>query len=233
MREKELGFPFPAATSRIGPVTQERARAVARRLEAAYPGDPTPFLHFATPYQCVVAVALSAQTTDNNVNKVLPELFERWPDCATLARADQEELEECVHSLGFYRQKARNLRKMAAICVEDFGGLIPDSMVELLRLPGVARKTANIVLSESFGIVQGIAVDTHVYRVSTRLGLTHAKTPEKCEGDLLKAFDYADWRRINHDMISLGRAICDARKPLCGRCPLAELCPSYEKFKRS
>ena len=225
-REKKLGFSFPRPVSRIGPVIQARAAEVARRLRAHYPDPHEPFLHFNNPYQCVVAVALSAQTTDENVNKVLPELFERWPDSATLARADQKELEECVHSLGFYRNKAKNLLGMARIIVDDYGGEIPANMADLIRLPGVARKTANIVMSESFGVVQGIAIDTHVYRISTRLGLTRAKNPAAAEGDLCKAFDYADWQGINHNMVAFGREICDARKPLCGQCPLSDICPS-------
>jgi len=222
----QLGFSFPQAVSPIGPVTQARAAEIATRLAAAYPGSYQPFLHFQNPYQCVVAVALSAQTTDDNVNRVLPDLFERWPDSTALAKAEQSQVEECVHSLGFYRNKARNLRGMARIVVDDYGGEIPATMDDLLRLPGVARKTANIVLAESFGLVRGIAVDTHVYRIATRLRLTRAKTPAAAEGDLCKAFAYRDWYRINHDMISLGRAICDARKPLCAVCPLNDLCPS-------
>jgi len=235
--ERELGFAFPAAVSRIGPVAQARAAEVAARLAAAYPFDDTKnvaeqreqFLNFTNPYECVVAVALSAQTTDENVNRVLPDLFGRWPDSATLAQATQDELEECVHSLGFYRQKARNLRGMARIVVNDYGGEIPATMADLLRLPGVARKTANIVLSESFGVVQGIAIDTHVYRITTRLGLTRAKTPAAAEGDLCKAFAYRDWYGINHNMVAFGRAVCDARRPLCEQCVLADLCPSAGK----
>ena len=226
--EKRLGFSLPKAVTPIGPVLQARAAAVAMRLEAAYPppaAGRVPFLNFANPYECVVAVALSAQTTDDNVNKVLPTLFGRWPNAAALATADQADVEKVVHSLGFYRNKAKNLLGMARIVVDDYGGEIPARMDDLLRLPGVARKTANIVLSESFGVTQGIAIDTHVYRVSTRLGLTRAKTPAAAEGDLCKAFDYEEWYRINHDMIKLGREICDARKPLCGQCPLADLCP--------
>ena len=223
--EKQLGFPFPKAVSRIGPVVQARASQVAARLDAFYPGPRTPYLDFENPYQCVVAVALSAQTTDENVNKVLPGLFSRWPDCATLITASQGDLEECVHSLGFYRQKARNLLGMAQIVVNDYDGEIPDQMVDLLRLPGVARKTANIVMAESFGVVQGIAIDTHVYRIATRLGLTRAKTPAAAEGDLCKAFAYDDWYGINHNMVGFGRDVCDARSPRCGQCPLLDLCP--------
>jgi len=223
-------FPYPKAVSRIGPVTQARATEVARRLREAYPGTHEPFLNFHNPYQCVVAVSLSAQTTDANVNKVLPELFTRWPDAHTLSRASQKDLEECVHSLGFYRNKAKNLRNMAQLVVDEYGGEIPADMDALLRLPGVARKTANIVLSEGFGITQGIAIDTHVFRVSHRLGLSRAKTPAATEGDLCKAFAYADWHRINHDMISLGREICDARRARCELCPLVDLCPSAFKL---
>ncbi|MCL2403509.1 MAG: endonuclease III [Coriobacteriia bacterium] len=230
--EAELGFPFPRAVSRIGPVAQTRAREVAVRLKATYPvpeGEARErFLDFTNPYECVVAVALSAQTTDENVNKVLPTLFGRWPDSATLLEASQAEVEEVVHSLGFYRQKARNLLGMARIVVDDYDGEIPSNMEDLLRLPGVARKTANIVLTESFGITQGIAIDTHVYRISTRLGLTRAKNPAAAEGDLCKAFDYADWYYINHNMVAFGRDICDARKPLCEQCVLADLCPSFD-----
>ncbi|MCL2438674.1 MAG: endonuclease III [Coriobacteriia bacterium] len=229
-RESQLDFPFPKAVSRIGPVIQARAAEVAARLKVAYPipddGTREQFLNFTNPYECVTAVALSAQTTDENVNKVLPTLFERWPDCATLITADQKELEKVVHSLGFYRQKARNLLGMARVVVDDYDGEIPGNMVDLLRLPGVARKTANIVLTESFGITQGIAIDTHVYRISTRLGLTRAKNPAAAEGDLCKAFDYTDWYHINHNMVAFGREICDARKPLCGKCILADICPS-------
>jgi len=232
-REAELGFSFPRAVTPIGPVTQARAREIARRLAGAYSVQQRDaretFLDFSNPYECVVAVALSAQTTDKNVNKVLPDLFGRWPDSTTLAQASQTELEESIHSLGFYRQKARNLRAMAAIVMDDYGGEIPANMADLLRLPGVARKTANIVLAESFGVVQGIAVDTHVYRIGTRLGLTRAKTPAAAEGDLCKAFDYTDWYHINHAMVAFGREICDARRPLCEQCLLRDLCPSAGK----
>jgi len=231
--EEQLGFPFPRAVTRIGPVIMTRAAEVSRRLQIAYPvpeGEARErFLNFTNPYECVVAVALSAQTTDENVNKVLPTLFKRWPDSATLSKASQKEVEECVHSLGFYRQKARNLLGMARIVIDDYGGEIPGNMVDLLRLPGVARKTANIVLTESFGITQGIAIDTHVYRISTQLGLTRAKNPAAAEGDLCKAFAYEDWYHVNHNMVAFGRAVCDARKPLCADCPLNDLCPSAYK----
>jgi endonuclease-3 len=218
-------FAYPRAVSRIGPVTRARAAEVARLLEAAYPGKPVPSLHFRNPYECVVAVSLSAQTTDENVNKVLPKLFARWPDAQTLAQANQKDLEECVHSLGFYRNKARNLLGMARLVVDEYAGKIPGDMDALLRLPGVARKTANIVLSESFGLVRGIAVDTHVFRLSHRLGLSQAKTPAATEGDLCKAFAYEHWYRVNFELITHGRRVCTAAAPRCEACVLEPLCP--------
>jgi endonuclease-3 len=227
--ESQLGFPFPRPVTPIGPKTRERAAEVAKRLDATYPEGHPPFLHFHSPYQCVVAVALSAQTTDENVNKVLPELFERWPDSKTLVKASQEEVEKVVHSLGFYRNKARNLRNMARIVVDDYAGNIPAQMTDLLRLPGVARKTANIVLTQSFGVTQGIAIDTHVYRIASRLRLTRAKNPAAAEGDLCTAFDYKEWHSVNKNMVAFGRDTCDARKPLCGQCPLSDICPSAFK----
>ena len=222
---KDLGFDYPKAVSRIGPVTITRGAEVAQRLQQEYPGKPVPSLHFHNPYQCVVAISLSAQTTDDNVNKVLPELFERYPDPATLATATIEDLERIIHPLGFYHNKARNLLGLAQMSVADFGGEIPHTMAELRRLPGVARKTANLVLAESFGIVQGIAVDTHVFRVSHKLGLSHAKTPEQTEGDLCKVFAYEHWYRVNYEMITHGRRVCIAGRPHCGACVLRDICP--------
>lgn len=219
-------FTYPKAVSRIGPKTLERAQAIADRFEEYYPGDPIPALHFANAFQCVCSVALSAQTTDDNVNKVTPILFSRYPDAFALAQADLAEVETIVHSLGFFRNKAKNLIGLAQKLVLEFDGEVPDTMEGLTSLPGVARKTANIVLSESFGIVQGIAVDTHVFRVSHRLKLSGAKTPEQTEGDLCKVFPQSRWHRVNFEMITFGRTICDAKKPACGICFLNDLCPS-------
>lgn len=225
-KQKNLGFDYPRAVSRIGPVLQARGAEVARRLQQEYPGAPVPSLNFRDPYQCVVAISLSAQTTDDNVNKVLPELFERYPDMTTLACADLEDLERIIHSLGFYHNKARNLLGLARLSVAEFDGQIPATMAELIRLPGVARKTANLVLAESYGIVQGIAVDTHVFRLSHKLGLSRAKTPAQTEGDLCKVFDHDHWYRVNYEMISHGRRVCVAGRPRCGVCVLSDICPS-------
>ena len=224
-RQNPLGFDYPKAVSRIGPVTQARGAEIARRLQEEYPGAPAPSLHFRNAYQSVVAISLSAQTTDDNVNKVLPELFKRYPDPTALASASIEDLERIIHSLGFYHNKAKNLLGLARISVAEFDGKIPATMADLIRLPGVARKTANLVLAESFGIVQGIAVDTHVFRLSHLLGLSQAKTPAQTEGDLCKVFAYDHWYRINYEMITHGRRVCIAGRPRCDLCVLCDLCP--------
>jgi len=227
-KQKDLGFTYPKAASRIGAVTIARGAEVARRLQEEYPGAPAPSLNFCDPYQSVVAISLSAQTTDDNVNKVLPELFERYPDPTALASADIDDLERIIHSLGFYHNKAKNLLGMARLSVAEFDGQIPDTMEELIRLPGVARKTANLVLAESFGKVQGIAVDTHVFRISHKLGLSSAKTPAQTEGDLCKVFDYDHWYRVNYEMITHGRRVCIAGRPRCAACVLQDICPGAE-----
>lgn len=221
---------IPKPVSRFSTEERKRALQVAELLAKRFPGEPRPALTFNSPYECISAIALSAQTTDDNVNKVTPTLFARFPDPASLASASQLEVEEIVHSLGFYRNKARNLIAMAQKIMSDFGGEVPRTMAELVTLPGVARKTANLVLAESYGISAGIAVDTHVYRVSHRLNLSRAKTPEKTEGDLCALFKPEDWHLVNYWMIMLGRAECDAKKPLCEECALVQICPRKMKF---
>jgi len=202
-----------------------RADAVVVRFSEFFPKDPTPALHFANPYQCVVSISLSAQTTDVNVNKVTPLLFERYPDTEKLAQASQTDVETIIHSLGFFHNKAKNIIALAQKIQSDFGGEIPETMPELITLPGVARKTANLVLAESFHVTAGIAIDTHVFRVSHRLGLSDAATPEKTEGDLCAVFPQEQWRMVNFWMINMGRQICDARKPRCVTCFLSDICP--------
>ncbi|MCL2025061.1 MAG: endonuclease III [Coriobacteriia bacterium] len=200
---------------------------IQRRFEKAYPEEPRSALNFSNPYECICAIALSAQTTDVNVNKVTPTLFARYPDVASLAAAKQDDVEKIIYSLGFYRNKAKNLIGMARRIMAEYGGEVPATMDDLLTLPGVARKTANLVLSKNFGITEGIAVDTHVFRVSHRLSLSDAKTPDGTERDLCALFPREHWNRVNYEMIRLGREICDARKPLCARCFLNDLCPHY------
>ena len=207
----------------------KRARAieVCERLNRRY-GPVECFLDHESPYRLVISVLLSAQTTDAQVNRVTPELFRRWPTPATLAQATPEEVGEVIHSLGFYKTKARHAVEAAQMIVSDFGGEVPHTMAELTRLPGVGRKTANIVLNVSFGIVEGIAVDTHVNRLAHRMRLspkTHAAEPLKTEQDLLKILPHEYWRDVNHQWIEFCREICSAKNPKCGECPLVDICP--------
>lgn len=207
---------------------EERRRLAplyAQRLEEIY-GDPRPALHYRDAYELLVAVILSAQTTDGGVNKATPALFAHYPDPAALAAADQTDVEELVHSLGFYRQKARNIIAAARLIVAEYGGRVPDTMEDLVRLPGVARKTANIVLGNAFDTVVGIAVDTHVLRLAHRFGLSAETNPDKVERDLIELFPQEWWHRVNYDLISHGRAVCDAKRPACGACFLSDICPS-------
>lgn len=205
-----------------------RAVEVCRRLDALY-GPVECFLDHESPFHLVIAVLLSAQTTDAQVNRVTPELFRRWPAPADLAAASPAEVAEVIRSLGFYKTKARRCVECAQAIVSDFGGEVPHTMGELTRLPGVGRKTANIVLNVSFGIVEGIAVDTHVNRIAHRLGLspkTHAKEPLKTEQDLLAILPRELWKDVNHQWIRFGREVCPARSPKCEGCPLEDICPS-------
>ena len=206
----------------------ERAVEVCRRLDNKY-GPVECFLDHTNPFRLVISVLLSAQTTDAQVNRVTPELFRRFPTPEAMAAASPEEVAKIIRSLGFYKTKARHCVKAAQTIVADFGGEVPHTMAELTSLSGVGRKTANIVLNVSFGIVEGIAVDTHVNRIAHRLMLspkTHAKEPLKTEQDLLKILPHEYWESVNHQWITFGREICDARKPKCDECPLADLCPS-------
>ncbi len=175
-----------------------------------------------------MATILSAQSTDKRVNLTTPALFARYPDATALAQADPEELEELVHPTGFFRMKAKHLRAMAARVVADHDGEIPNTMAALTALPGVARKTANLVLGTAFGIASGIAVDTHVQRVSRRLGLTAENQPDKIEADLVKLIPKAQWIDFTRRMIWHGRRMCHARKPNCADCPLRDVCAEPE-----
>lgn len=207
---------------------RERAIEVCERLDRRY-GPVECFLDHENPFRLVISVLLSAQTTDAQVNKVTPELFRRWPTPETMAGATPTEIAEVIKSLGFYKTKAKHCVEAAQMIVADYGGHVPADMKELVKLPGVGRKTSNIVLNVSFGIVEGIAVDTHVNRIAHRLKLspkTHEKEPLKTEQDLLKILPKEYWRNVNHQWIKFGREICDARKPLCSECPLSDICPS-------
>jgi endonuclease-3 len=204
-----------------------RASAILEILQRTWP-KATCELDFKNAYQLTAATILSAQSTDKRVNMVTPALFKRYPTPARLARADLGELEEMVHSTGFFRQKARTLVRMAQAVVSEFGGEIPRTMEEITRLPGVARKTANVVLGSAYRIASGVVVDTHVIRVAGRLGLTREVDPVKIERDLMKLAPPERWIDLGHQLIWHGRRICHARAPECAACPLAPLCPSAE-----
>lgn len=207
---------------------RERAVEVCERLNRRY-GPVECFLDHQNPFRLVISVLLSAQTTDAQVNKVTPELFRRWPTPYEMAGASVADVMDVIKSLGFYKTKAKHCVDAARMIVADFDGEVPSTMRELQKLPGVGRKTANIVLNVGFGIVEGIAVDTHVNRIAHRLALspkTHEKEPLKTEQDLLKILPHEYWESVNHQWISFGREICSARSPKCAECPLADLCPS-------
>ncbi|MBR3257909.1 MAG: endonuclease III, partial [Eggerthellaceae bacterium] len=208
--------------------TAKRARAaeIARLLAERYPEARTELIFDGDPFHLVVAVLLSAQTTDKAVNKVTPVLWERYPTLEDLAGARQEDVEEILRSIGFFRTKAKNVIGCARMVLADFGGEVPRTMEELQRLPGVGRKTANIVTNVAFGEVNGIAVDTHVFRITHLLGLSKAETPSATEQDLLALFPKEAWEPLNHELVMYGREVCIARRPKCAECILAHLCPS-------
>lgn len=210
----------------------ERAVEVCRRLDEKY-GPVECFLDHTNPFRLVISVLLSAQTTDAQVNRVTPELFRRFPTPEAMAAASPEEVAEIIRSLGFYKTKARHCVEAAQAIVADFGSEVPHTMAELTSLPGVGRKTANIVLNVGFGIVEGIAVDTHVNRIAHRLGLspkTHEREPLKTEQDLLAILPRELWGPVNHQWIRHGRDTCTARAPKCDGCALEDICPSAHRL---
>ena len=203
---------------------KKTAATVFERLKQRYP-SPQPALVHHGAWELLVATVLAAQCTDARVNTVTPEFFRRWPGPAELARADLAEVEAVIHSTGFFRNKAKNLLAAARRVAEVFGGDVPQTMADLTSLPGVARKTENFVLSNAFGLHEGIAVDTHVKRLSYRLGFTDSEDPVRLEQDLMPLFPRDQWGEINHLLVYHGRDTCQARKPACGACPLADICP--------
>jgi endonuclease-3 len=210
---------------------KERIPAIIKILRKHYPATCTA-LHFETPLQILVATILSAQCTDVRVNMITPSLFKKYPTTREFSRARQEELEQEIRSTGFFRNKAKNIIAAAQMMCADFGGKVPETMEDLIKLPGVARKTANIVLSSGYKKAEGIAVDTHVKRLSERLGLSTKTNPEKIEQDLLTLVPKKDWLDFNYLLVNHGRAICIARKPKCLECPVQLLCPAAKKFMK-
>ncbi len=203
----------------------ERATAIFEILEKEYPEAVTALNH-RNPFELAVATILSAQCTDERVNMVTPVLFRRFPDPESLAAASQDELEGIIHSTGFFRNKAKSLVRMSQALLEGHGGELPRSMAELTRLPGIGRKTANVILGNAFGIDEGVVVDTHVKRLAGRMGFSKGTTPEKIEVDLMELFPRERWTPLSHLLIFHGRGTCPARKPRCRECVVAHLCPS-------
>ncbi|GAB6060987.1 endonuclease III [Desulfonatronum parangueonense] len=205
-------------------ILQQRSTKIYHRLHARY-HLPATMLEWHNPWELLVATVLAAQCTDARVNIVTPEFFSRWPGPAELSGASVAEVEQVIRSTGFFRQKAKNLIAAARIIINEHDGLVPETMADLLTLPGVARKTANIVLSNAFHKHEGIAVDTHVRRLSFRLGLTVSTNPVIIERNMMRLFPKEQWGEINHLLVLYGREICRARKPLCSSCVLGDLCP--------
>ena len=224
--------PTKSARTRESPEARaHRALEILARLKAAYP-DAHCALDHQSPYQLIVATILSAQCTDVRVNMVTPAFFESWPAPADLARARSAAVEATVMSTGFFRNKARNLIAMARALMEEHGGEVPRTMAELHALPGVGRKTANVVLGNAYGINEGVTVDTHVTRLAGLLGLTRQTDPVKIEQELMALIPREDWTLISHLLITHGRAVCIARRPKCGECVLNDLCPSAQVRSR-
>ena len=206
------------------------AKRIVENLRNRYP-DATCSLDFKTPFEMVVAVMLSAQCTDERVNKTTPSIFSKYSTPEDFANIDIKELEDLIHPCGFYKNKAKNIKACAKTIMEKFNGQVPKSMEELVSLPGVGRKSANVVMLEAFGEAKGIAVDTHCKRISNKMGLSKETEPEKIEQDLLKFFDKEDYKDINHLLVWHGRKTCIARKPDCLGCPVKEDCDEYKKIK--
>ncbi len=207
---------------------QTRTLTIIERLGHEFPNAQCA-LHHRNPLELLIATILSAQCTDERVNRVTPGLFQKYPDAKAFAEADPLELEQAVHSTGFYRNKARNIQNCCRLLLEKHGGQVPATMEELVALPGVARKTANVVLGNIFGLNIGIVVDTHVTRISRLLGLTKQENPVKIEQDLMQLVPQEYWTVFSHDLILHGRKTCIARRPKCRLCVLLDICPTGQK----
>lgn len=208
----------------------KQGKELVNILRKRYP-DAKCSLDFDTPFEMLVAVMLSAQCTDERVNKTTPSIFTKYSTPKDFANIDINELEELIHPCGFYKNKAKNIKKCAQMIMEKYNGEVPQTMEALISLPGVGRKSANVVMLEAFGDAQGIAVDTHCKRIANKIGLSDEKEPEKIEQDLLKIFDKEDYKDINHLLIWHGRNTCIARNPKCEECVLKEICREYAKIK--
>ena len=210
--------------------SKKEAIKIIEILKEFYP-DATCSLDFTNSFEMVIAVMLSAQCTDERVNKTTPELFKKYGNPNLMAEADIKELEKIVHPCGFYKNKAKNMKACSQMLIDEFNGIVPDNMNDLQRLPGVGRKSANVVMLEAFHNPQGIAVDTHAKRISNRVGFSKQSDPEKIEQDLLKQFPKDAYYDVNHLLVWHGRAICDSRKPMCDKCPIKDYCNEYKNNK--
>jgi endonuclease-3 len=215
------------ATQR-GPLAPERVAAILKGLDEAYPEAVCALTH-RSPWELLVATILSAQCTDVRVNMVTPALFKRFPTPAAMSKATLPELEELIRTTGFYRNKAKSIQGAAKAVVERFGGKVPETLDELITIPGAARKTANVVLGVSFGKAEGVVVDTHVFRISRRLELAKGDTAQEVERELMRVIPQDRWISFSHQVIHHGRQVCEARKPKCDRCNLEQLCNSKDK----
>lgn len=208
---------------------KKRTAEIIKRLKKAYP-DAHCALDHSNAFELLIATILSAQCTDERVNIVTADLFRKYRGPADYLKVEQAELESDIHSTGFFRNKSKNIQGACRRIIDEFGGKVPDEMDELLTLPGVARKTANVVLGNAFGVASGVVVDTHVARLSQRLGLTTNDAAEKIESDLMELVPKKHWIMFSHWLITHGRQVCNARKPRCRECILANICPSFEVF---
>ncbi|MGA3136523.1 MAG: endonuclease III [Terracidiphilus sp.] len=210
----------------------DRIAAILKALDEAYPNAECALTH-RSPWELLVATILSAQCTDVRVNMVTPELFRRFPTPAAMAKATLPQLEALIRTTGFYRNKAKSIQGAARKLVSDFNGQVPQTLAELITIPGAARKTANVVLGVCFGKAEGVVVDTHVFRIARRLDLAKGETPQKVEQELMRILPQDSWIAFSHQLIQHGRQVCEARKPKCDRCNLEQLCTSKDKTWRS
>lgn len=218
----------PKKRTLSGDLAPDRIAAILKGLDEAYP-DVTCALTHTSPWQLLVATILSAQTTDVRVNMVMPELFKRFPTPAAMAKATLPELEALIRTTGFYHNKAKSIQGAARKIVEDFGGKVPQTLAELITVPGAARKTANVVLGVCFAKAEGVVVDTHVFRIAHRLALAKGDTPQKVEQELMRVIQQDRWITFSHQVIHHGRQVCIARNPKCDRCNLEQICTSKDK----
>ena len=232
LRERSTEKKASSREAGRGARAAERVAAILKGLDEAYP-DARCALDHRSPWELLVATILSAQCTDVRVNMVTPELFRRFPTPAAMAKASRAELEALIRTTGFFRNKAKSIQGAARKIVEEFGGRVPETLGELITIPGAARKTANVVLGVSFGKAEGVVVDTHVFRISRRLGLAKGDTPQKVEQELMRAIPQERWIDFSHQVIHHGRQVCVARKPKCEQCNLEQVCNAKDKSWRS